>query len=59
MSTAALEPRLREAIGSIGGHMDVWAVSEDADLFGAWSTRSPTRSVIVGLVDGDTLGQGR
>jgi adenine phosphoribosyltransferase len=31
----ALEARLREAIASIGGHMDVWAVFEDGDLFGA------------------------
>ena len=35
MSAQALEARLREAIRSIGGHMDVWAVFEDGALLGA------------------------
>lgn len=40
---AALEARLRAAIRSVGGHMDVWAVFEDAALFA---------SVVDALVDG-------
>ena len=35
MSAQALEARLRDAIRSIGGHMDVWAVFEDGALLGA------------------------
>ena len=35
MSTPALASRLRDTIRSIGGHMDVWAVFEDAELFAA------------------------
>ncbi len=35
MSAPALEGRLRDTIRSIGGHMDVWAVFEDAALFGS------------------------
>jgi len=35
MSTSALEGRLRETIRAIAGHMDVWAVFEDAELFAA------------------------
>jgi len=35
MTAPALESRLREAIRSIGGHMDVWAVFEDAELLAA------------------------
>ena len=42
MSTAALEARLRDAIRSIGGHMDVWAVFEDAELL---------RAVVAALAD--------
>jgi adenine phosphoribosyltransferase len=39
----ALESRLRAAIRSVGGHMDVWAVFEDAPLFA---------SVVDALADG-------
>jgi adenine phosphoribosyltransferase len=35
VNAPALEARLRDAIRSIGGHMDVWSVFEDADLFAA------------------------
>jgi len=33
MPPHALEHRLQATIGSIGGHVDVWAVFEDAELF--------------------------
>jgi adenine phosphoribosyltransferase len=35
MTSHVLEGRLRDAIASIGGHMDVWAVFEDGGLLGA------------------------
>ena len=42
MSMTALEVRLRDAVRSIGGHMDVWAVFEDAELL---------RAVVAALAD--------